>query len=145
MINRLLIEQRLALIISYLAELTKLSQTPKKEFLSDKIKSGAAESYLRRSLEAIFDIGRHLLAKSGSVEMAAEYKSIARGLAEKEIINQQLGLTLVEMAGYRNRLVHLYNQVTEEELYNIITNYLIDIETFVREIRDYLINLPNDI
>ncbi len=32
--------------------------------LSDRRNPAAAESYLRRSLEAIFDIGRHILAKS---------------------------------------------------------------------------------
>ena len=39
------------------------------------------------------------------------------------------------MSGYRNRMVHLYNLVTDEELYEIITSNLKDIEEFVSEIK----------
>lgn len=102
--------------------------------MADKTRTGAAESYLRRSLEAIFDIGRHILAKSGAMDMAAEYKAIARGLAQKGVIDHKLGQKLVEMAGYRNRLVH----VTDEELHNIITEDLEDIKNFVRQVTAYL-------
>jgi len=107
MLNFTLIEQRLALIASYIKVLEDLARKPKESFLHDKTTTGAAESYLRRSLEAIFDIGRHILAKSGFLELATEYKSIARGLKQKGIVDKRLGNKLVQMAGYRNRLVHL--------------------------------------
>lgn len=138
MINRLLIKQRLALIGSYLSELEKLAAISKEAFLRDKLKTGAAESYLRRSLEAIFDIGRHILAKTGSVELAGEYKTIATGLAQKNIVDKNLSEKLVEMAGYRNRLVHMYSHVTDEELYEIIAGNLKDIREFVKQLRNYL-------
>jgi len=140
MLNYILIEQRLALIAGYLSELEKLARIPRDKFLSDKIRTGAAESYLRRSLETIFDIGRHILAKTGSLELAGEYKTIARGLKKKGIVDGRLGKRLVEMAGYRNRLVHLYCEVTDEELYSIITEDLGDIKDFVRQIRSFLEN-----
>ena len=35
----------------------------KEKFLASKHNIAAAESYLRRSLEALFDIGRHILTK----------------------------------------------------------------------------------
>ncbi|MBU4554119.1 MAG: DUF86 domain-containing protein [Candidatus Desulforudis sp.] len=111
MLNSVLIEQRLALMVGYLTELDKLTRTPPEDFLADRIITGAAESYLRRSLEAIFDIGRHILAKTGSLSLATEYKAIARGLSQKGIVDRKLGLKLVEMAGYRNRLVHLYDEI----------------------------------
>jgi uncharacterized protein YutE (UPF0331/DUF86 family) len=138
MLNRLLINQRLALIMGYLSELEKLSQVEREEFVADKIKAGAAESFLRRSLEAIFDIGRHILAKTGSLDMAMEYKAIAAGLVERGIVNRELGLKLKEMAGYRNRLVHLYNEITDEELHQILSEDLPDITEFVKYIRDFL-------
>jgi len=42
------------------------------------------------------------------------------------------------MAGYRNRLVHFYDEVSEAELYKIIQNNLGDIEEFVRQIAAFL-------
>jgi uncharacterized protein YutE (UPF0331/DUF86 family) len=137
-LNSILLEQRLVLIASYLFELEKLARISKKDFLADKTKTGAAESYLRRSLEAIFDIGRHILAKTGSLDLAMEYKAIARGLAQKDIVDRKIGQKLVEMAGYRNRLVHLYSEVTDEELYSIIIEDLDDIRNFVRQIRNFM-------
>jgi hypothetical protein len=51
----------------------------KKRFIRNRHDVAAAESYLRRSLEALFDIGRHILVKSFAFP-ATEYKEIARGL-----------------------------------------------------------------
>ncbi len=141
MLNSILIEQRLVLIASYLFELEKLARISKEDFLADKTKTGAAESYLRRSLEAIFDIGRYILAKTGSLDLAMEYKAIARGLAQKDIVDRKIGQKLVEMAGYRNRLVHLYSEVTDEELYSIIIEDLDDIRNFVRQIRNFILTI----
>ncbi len=42
------------------------------------------------------------------------------------------------MAGYRNRLVHLDDDVTEAELDLVATTDLGDLEEFVRSIRGYL-------
>lgn len=108
MVDKMLVQQRLGLIVSYLEELSKLAEVPREVFLRDKVKTAAAKSFLRRSLEAIFDVGRHVLAKSGGVDMATEYKSIARGLGDKGIVSKEMSDTLIKMAGYRNRLVHLY-------------------------------------
>jgi uncharacterized protein YutE (UPF0331/DUF86 family) len=136
MIDLILVNQRLNMIAGYLTELELLAQTSFADFCDDKIKTGAAESYLRRSLEAIFDVGRHLLAKSGHLDLSTEYKAIARGLAQMNFVTPEIGSRLIEMAGYRNRLVHLYHEITDEELYSIIKNNLDDIRQFVRQIRD---------
>ncbi|MFO8059869.1 MAG: DUF86 domain-containing protein [Bacillota bacterium] len=138
MINRTLVQERLALMSSYLKELERLSELPRNEFLADAVRVAAGESFLRRSLEAAFDIGRHILAKSGHVDVAGEYKSIAQGMTELGVVDERLGQTLVRMAGYRNRLVHMYAQVTDEELHHIITNHLGDVRGIIVQVRDYI-------
>ncbi len=138
MINCDLVNSRLVLIVGYLEELQHLAGVSQKEFKSDSRNAAAAESFLRRSLEAAFDIGRHILAKTGNVDLASEYKSIARALGEKKIIELRIADALIQMAGYRNRLVDLYHQVTEDELYEIISHDLDDLESFVEGIRVYL-------
>jgi len=45
---------------------------------------------------------------------------------------------LMEMAGYRNRIVHFYHEITNEELYAILQNDLKDIEQFVSEIGKFI-------
>ncbi|MEW6662647.1 MAG: type VII toxin-antitoxin system HepT family RNase toxin [Bacillota bacterium] len=136
-VDKLLVKQRLAYMEEYLTELKLLAEMPKEDFLT-KRNAAAGESFLRRSLEAVFDIGRHILAKAGRPDLAMEYKSIARGLHEEGIIGRGLAEKLLKMAGYRNRLVHLYHQVSVEELYGIICNELADIQQFKDEITAYL-------
>lgn len=65
MINRTLIETRLSLILELTNQLDSLAGLSQQEFLGDPRNVGAAESFMRRALEAVFDVGRHLLAKSG--------------------------------------------------------------------------------
>lgn len=137
MLNKTMINQRLAFISGNIRQLTRLGATPKNNF-SGSDAAAAAESYLRRSLEAIFDIGRHILAAKGAVELAQEYKSIAQGLRNFSIIDDNLGKKLIQMAGYRNRMVHLYNLINDEELYYIINNDLADIRSFVTQINKFL-------
>ncbi len=136
--NRLLIQNRLALISDYLVQMERLSKKPKDSFLRNKDSIAAAESYLRRSLEAIFDIGRHIIAKQGGIELSTEYKSIARGLGDKKIISRKLQNMLTQMAGYRNRLVHLYHMINDEELYEILQHDLPDIGLFITEINNFI-------
>ena len=109
----------------------------KGEFLSDKKNPPFVESYLRRGLEAVFDIGRHIVSKTyGFREI--EYKAIAKELGEKRIITGELSGLLQEMAGYRNRMVHFYREVTPEELYDIVFNNLKDLDRFIKEIVTFL-------
>lgn len=136
------IEKNLSLIQEFLIELKKLASISIEGFLSDKRNPASAESYLRRSLEALFDIGRHILAKTyGFKEL--EYKEIARQLGEKEIVQRDYAKTLIKMAGYRNRMVHLYNEITPEEIYHILKEHLSDIERFISEIARFLEKYKN--
>lgn len=45
---------------------------------------------------------------------------------------------MVEMAKYRNRLVHFYAEVTFEELYKIIHENLVDFDVFLASIKNLL-------
>jgi len=136
-INKPLVLSRLALIADYLVQMQRISKLSKQEFLMQKDTVAAAESYLRRTLEAVFDIGRHIAAKKGGTDLAAEYKGIAKFLADKNIVSRELAGSLVQMAGYRNRLVHLYHLINDEELYEILSNDLSDISRFISDIKRY--------
>jgi uncharacterized protein YutE (UPF0331/DUF86 family) len=132
-----MINQRLIFISDYCNKMERLSVLSEDEFIGSD-KAAAAESYLRRSIEAMFDIGRHILAKSGTVELAQEYKSIAKGLKKLEVVDENLGETMIRIAGYRNRMVHMYNLISDEEVYSIIKNELNDLKAFVKQVHEYI-------
>ena len=124
-------------IESCLEEIKPYSKIGIKEFLSDKKNPPFVESYLRRSLEALFDIGRHILAKTyGFKEI--EYKEIARELGKREVISQELSDVLIKMAGHRNRMVHFYKEITPEEIHQILINNLGDFDKFNKEVISFI-------
>ena len=137
-VNKILVQQRLLLLREYILRISELARSDEDVFCQNTTVSAAAESHLRRALEVVFDIGRHVLAKMGYTELSMEYKSIARGLAQQGIVSEELGEKLTRMAGYRNRLVHLYHQVTVEELYHIITENRSDFRAFSDSIQKFV-------
>ena len=105
--------------ISQMADSLKdLRLEEKAAFLADRHKIAAAESYLRRALEALFDMGRHILAKRFAYP-ATEYKEIAKGLSDQRVLVEKETELMRKMAGYRNRMVHFYHEMTPEELHEI--------------------------
>jgi uncharacterized protein YutE (UPF0331/DUF86 family) len=136
-LNTSRILELLRFIETCLQELKPFSEMTKGEFLSDKRNSPFVESYLRRSLEAVFDTGRHILSKTYGFR-EVEYKVIAKELGGRGVITKELSGLLQEMAGYRNRMVHFYREVTPEELYEIVLNHLKDLDHFINEIAVFL-------
>ena len=136
-LNLAKIQQNLNLIGVFIEKLEKMARIPKKAFLADERNPAASESFLRRCIEAIFDIGRHILSKSFSSK-SLEYKEVALALGDKGVISKNYSRTLVKIAGYRNRLVHYYKEISNEELYEILQNDLGDLEKFLKEIEKFL-------
>ena len=135
-LNIKLIEDRLGFIIKSMTRLKGLSRLDQQGFLKDD-NPAIAESYLRRSLEAMFEIGRHIIAKSAGKGIV-EYKEIARALGQEGVVPADHSEKLRLMAGYRNRLVHFYHEISDKELYTIVKTNLSDVEAFVKEIKRFL-------
>jgi uncharacterized protein YutE (UPF0331/DUF86 family) len=130
-----LVRERLAMVHDLLAALRTLPQGSEEEFLADLRNPAAAESLVRRALEALFDIARHLLAK-GKGRGSLEYKEVARLTGHYGLITDPaLAAKLEEMAGFRNRLVHFYDEVTPRELFAVVTSELGDIEAVAEALR----------
>jgi uncharacterized protein YutE (UPF0331/DUF86 family) len=113
-------------------------------FRADPRNVAAAESHVRRALEALLDLGRHVLAK-GFGRPVAEYKDIARGLLEAGVLEEREGTVLRHLAGYRNRLVHFYHEVSELELYEICTGEIGDIEMVLAAVLRWIEAHPDKI
>jgi uncharacterized protein YutE (UPF0331/DUF86 family) len=121
------IAERSAWIREMLSQLRTLPLDTHEAFRSDPRNVAAAESYLRRGLEALLDLGRHILAKAFG-EAVSEYKEIAEVLVKKGVLNKEEGEKLRRMAGYRNRMVHFYQEISDQELYEICSQELKDLE-----------------
>ncbi len=80
------------------------------EFASDKRNIASAESFLRRGIEALLDLGRHILARGFAVAVT-EYKEIGARLHAEGVLTEDQAELFRMIAGYRNRMVHFYHEV----------------------------------
>ena len=97
-----------------------------------------AQFHLHRALEGVFNISTHVLSRIPGAH-ATQYKEIAAKMGELGIVSNDFARTkLVEMAKYRNRLVHFYAEVTAKELHGLIGKDLEDFHTFLSAIKQLL-------
>lgn len=134
-----IIIKRIEGIASEIAELKKLGEQN-----LDKFQTGdgwkLAQFHLHRALEGVFNIGSHIISRIPGAS-ASQYKEIALKLGENKIVPADFARNeLVQMAKYRNRLVHFYAEIEAPELYGIIQNDLPDFETFLAAVKQLLAN-----
>ena len=125
-VSKRVVGDRLEWIDKMVSEINSLPLKSYDAFTGDRRNIWTAESCLRRALEALLDLGRHILAKCFG-EGVSEYKKVAVELERTGVLSQSDAKLLRIMAGYRNRLVHFYNEVTTEELYKICRDDLGDV------------------
>ncbi len=137
MIDKGLIIDRLSKIREYLKHLKELGSLSKEEFLSDYRNYGSAARTLQIAIEACLDIGHHIISRK-ELRRPKDYKDIFLILGDEKILPFDFSRSLVKMAKYRNRLVHLYWEITPEEIYNILQEPINDLEDFTKHTIEFL-------
>ncbi|MDI6714369.1 MAG: DUF86 domain-containing protein [Thermodesulfovibrio sp.] len=138
-VNTVKVRNILAQIEEGIKELDTLSRLTLNDFLSDKRNYIVAEHYLRRCLERILTIGSHFLSRINA--KTKDYQQIILSLGDHGLIPKDFAERNKNLAGYRNRLVHIYWEITPEELYNVINQHLNDLIEFCKYYQDILSNL----
>jgi uncharacterized protein YutE (UPF0331/DUF86 family) len=141
-ISRVVVADKIQAIRRMLDGVRSLPLETLAAFVADPRMTAAGDSYLRRALEALLDLSRHVLAK-GFGRAPAEYAEVARQLGDVGVIDEALATRLGIMARYRNRMVHFYDEITNEELHKILTSELGDIEAVTDAIRAWLAAHPD--
>ncbi len=139
-LNRKVLVNRLAEIEQDISELEKFKGLSLKEFTAGT-HFAVAEHHLRRALEAIFDAGNHILSRLplAPSQRPETYKAIAHALGRYKVVPEGFAQgPLSEMAGYRNRLIHFYDEIIPTELFGIIRDDLKDIETFAKALKEVI-------
>lgn len=139
-LNREILMSRLSYIEDSLKSLGRFKGKSFKEFHKNPDNFRIAFYDLHRALEATMDIGSHILSRIPGAR-ATSYKDIPLLLGKNKIIPLDFAENeLLQMAGYRNRIVHFYAEITEKELYKIIQDNLKDFEKFCRYINKLITN-----
>lgn len=140
--NHKVVLDRLDWVDRMVEDIRSLPLSTYDEFINDRRNAAAAESCLRRALEALLDLGRHLLAKVYATSVT-EYKKIAEELAARRVLSEPTARQLRVLAGYRNRLVHFYHQIPPDELYQICASQLDDLLLVRHAFADWIKENPD--
>ncbi|PIP31973.1 hypothetical protein COX24_00670 [bacterium (Candidatus Gribaldobacteria) CG23_combo_of_CG06-09_8_20_14_all_37_87_8] len=107
-------------------------------FLSKKENFYLASYWLRIAIEAVLTIATHILSRIPTNGKQKDYTQVILSLADYNVLPSDFAQKIKGMAGYRNRLVHLYWKVRPEELYSIVKNDLSDFDGFIDNITRFL-------
>lgn len=120
--------------IRYLRELQKVNR---KSFLRDYHFFGLAEHYLHLSIEVLLDVAK-LLIVIYKLPRPEEPRDVFRVLYEKKIINEKLFQKLHGIAGFRNILVHEYEKVDKEIIYQSLQKQMSQFQEFKKQVLKFL-------
>lgn len=137
MVDRQLIENKLAQLAGYLADLIESQDIEQKEYLADKKTQRYIERTLHLAIECCLDIGNHLIADNNWRE-PVNNKDVFSVLEENGVISSSLLPYLGKMAQFRNILVHDYARVDPDIICNILKNNATDFHRFIHEINEAL-------
>jgi uncharacterized protein YutE (UPF0331/DUF86 family)/predicted nucleotidyltransferase len=114
-----------------------LATKPQSQFVQDVVAIGAARYYLQTAIEAMLDINNHILSRQGLGTFETHVRTF-EVLADAGIISRTSLSTYIQMVGLRNRLVHVYEQIDNAIIHQILTERLSDFETYIAEIMDFI-------
>ena len=120
--------------ISRLRELGKL---PQDIFLKDPDKIGSSKYHFIVAIESAIDMCNHVISRNG-YRIPDDYGDTFAVMREVGAIEAGFAEELVKMAKFRNRLVHLYWEVDDRQLFEILQTRLDDFKVFLDSISTFL-------
>ena|SRR3989338_7884280 len=128
-------KEKLNLQIARLEESLKRIKAIKKDKLNDTTRA-ALERTLQVIVEESLNIGNHLISGLG-LRRADTYREIFLVLEEEKAISSKVSKEMQNFAVFRNRLVHLYWKISDEEFKSQLDKLNVFID-FVKEMTIFL-------
>ena len=103
--------------------LKKLKKLGQKKFLSDPDKIGSAKYHFIVAIESSIDMCNHIISQN-SYRAPEDYADTFKVLGEVGAFDEKFSEELIKMAKFRNRLVHLYWEIDDARIYQILDEHL---------------------
>ncbi|MBU1102497.1 DUF86 domain-containing protein [Patescibacteria group bacterium] len=127
------IKQRISEISDALAEIRRLSALPDAEFWSKKENMAAVKYYLLQAIEAVGSICVHIAAKKFNKGVSA-FGECFEVLEKEGLLAEDLAERLRKMVKFRNKLMHHYWEVDDENILQYARSELEDFNEFLKTI-----------
>lgn len=129
------IRQKLHFIRLQLKELDRLKAMDQDQFLEEPLYEAAATRMLQISIEAMLDLCSHVIARKGW-GLPKTYVEVVEIAAKHGLIPKDLEPTYKDMARFRNRFVHLYDDIDPKELWRSVQIHSDNLQPFMALVID---------
>ncbi len=131
-ISKLIFQMRKAL-----NRLDAIGKIEKEAFLNNPDKIDSTKYNFIVAIESAIDICNHIISQNG-FRPPQDYADTFKVLAEQGILEEDFVNNLRNMVKFRNRLVHIYWEIDNEQIYLILKNNIGDLKRFLNKIKDFL-------
>jgi len=132
-IDKDIILKRFKKLDSLLQNLNEIKKKEEENFVSNYLLYLSAQRALETCINICIDIGNHILSlnKNGIPET---YSEIFIELSKLDIIDKSLEEKLIKMTKFRNLLGHLYMDIDNKKIYEILQENLEDFNEFKKQV-----------
>ena len=134
-------QDKMATLVSQLRKslnrLIILAKMPINDFLSDPDKIGSAKYHFIVAIESCIDMGNHIISRN-AYRVPEDYGDTFTVLGEVGALAPDFSEELRSMARFRNRIVHLYWEVDDQQIYEIMNRRLGDFKRYIDSISAFL-------
>jgi len=127
----------LTLLNGYLRDLRSLQDVDPRTYQDNLLIRRTVERTLQLAAQAALDIGQHIIAREG-FRTPDDNSDVFAVLSEERIIPKALHPELVQMARFRNLIVHDYARIDDRIVYAVLKERLTVFDSYAQAVVDYL-------
>jgi uncharacterized protein YutE (UPF0331/DUF86 family) len=132
-IDRSKLRAHLDFVRGNVRKLQQLREEGREAFLGDDVSQAAAERWLQTAVEAVIDVANHVIARLG-LGVPRAYPDTIEILVRDGVLPNDRREAFLAMVRFRNRVVHLYDEVAPDEVWRTIEEDLGDFDAFIAAI-----------
>lgn len=106
------------------------------QYRKDVVVQYAIQRTLQLAVQSAIDMGARLISRR-NWRKPADYGDVFRILQAESVVDQELADRLVELAGLRNVLVHVYDDLDDEEVFRHAKEAPDRLEAYARAVAAY--------
>ncbi len=135
MVDRSVFLRRLGKLEQLLEDLQPLTKIERTDFLADRAVQAQAERWMHLAAECALDLANHLIADRGWRTPTTNRETF-RVLAENGALPGDLAGRMEGWAGFRNILVHLYLEIDQDTVFDILTRDLDELRAYAAKLAE---------
>lgn len=128
--DREILRQKVQFVRDTLRHLEEVKREGREAFLDDWKSQSAATRALQVGIEAILDAANHIIAREG-LGLPKTYQEAIDTLVREGILPRERSDRFTRMVRFRNRAVHLYDDIDPAEIWRILQDDLGDFEAVI--------------